>query len=397
MAQLLHDRFMRLDGDRAFDLATGREVHVDALTEAAPQDDASLGPLLEALDHGRDGYPRWVVAGARSRRQATCTIERVAAAAVRRGFVTISTDLYLRFRELLDAELRERTLLLAGAFGADPSRAHAALLDASALSPRPHLLLTFGLAAAHSSPPVVREARAAYALRHGAVAPPESTDVMQLIARASRADVFAGEGRHAAAERLLRDVTGALARRRAFQPAARLSITLAWLLNERGQAEAAFAALGEAARLAQSGQDDELVVEARVGQASTRIATAAFVEAESICRAALAADGLSARLQAWARAVLAEALLWQGRIDDLPDIDATHERSGLEAPVAAAVYEIEVRVLLAKGRMFDAGRRVELSKKLCGQSTEPLVELFTTWSRAARPGDGHQRALRETR
>jgi DNA-binding NtrC family response regulator len=377
MVQLLHDRFMRLDGDRACDLATGAEVRLDALIDAPPsQTDASLGPLLEALDHGRDGYPRWVIADARSRRQATCTIEQVAAAAVRRGFVAISTDLYLRYREMLDAELRERTLLLAGAIGVTPSRAHAALLDASALSPRPHLLLTFGLTTAHSGPPIVREARAAYALRHGAVAPPESPDVLQLIARASRAHAFAAEGRHAAAERLLRDVTGALARRRAFQPAARLTITLACLLNERGQAEAAFAALGEAARLAQSGHDDELVVEARVGQASTRIANAAFVEAESICRAALAADALSARLQVWARAVLAEALLWQGRIDDLPDIDATHERSGLEAPVAAAVYEIEVRVLLAKGQSFDAGRRVELSKKLCQQSTEPLVELI---------------------
>ena len=377
MVQLLHDRFMRLDGDRACDLATGAEVRLDALTDAASsQTDASLGPLLEALDHGRDGYPRWVVADARSRRQATCTIERVAAAAVRRGFVTISTDLYLRFREMLDVELRERTLLLAGAFGANPSRAHAALLDASALSPRPHLLLTFGSAAAHSGPPLVREARATYALRRGDVVPPESPDVTQLIARASKARAFAAEGRHAAAERLLRDVAGALARRRAFQPAARLTITLAWLLNERGQAEAAFAALGEAARLAQSGNDDELVVEARVGQASTRIANAAFVEAESICRAALAAHALSARLQVWARAVLAEALLWQGRIDDLPDINATNESSGLEAPFAAAAYEIEVRVLLAKGQMFDAGRCVESLKRLNEQSAEPLVELI---------------------
>ena len=145
MAHLLHDRFMRLDRDRACDLVTGAEVRIDSVTEAEPsQADASLGPLLEALDHGRDGCPRWVVADARSPRQATCTIERVAAAAVRRGFVTISTDLYSRFRELLDAELRERTLLLAGAFGVNPARAHAALLDAAALSPRPHLLLTFG-------------------------------------------------------------------------------------------------------------------------------------------------------------------------------------------------------------------------------------------------------------
>jgi two-component system response regulator HydG len=407
MVQLVHDRFMRLEGDRACDLATGAEVRLDALTEAVPAEtEASFGPLLEALDHGRDGYPRWVVADARSRRQATSTIERVATAAVRRGFVTISTDLYLRFRELLGAELRERTLLLAGSFGANRSRAHAALLDASARSARPHLLITFEYAAAHSGPALVREARATYALRHGSVAPPESPEVTQLIARASRADAFAAEGRHAAAERLLRDVTGALARRRAFQPAARLTITLARLLNERGRPEAAFAALGEAARLAQSGQDDELVVEARLGQAVTRIANAAFVEAESICRAALAADALSGRLQIWARAVLAEALLWQGRIDDLPDLSSTCEPSGLDAPVAAAVYEVEIRVLLAKGRVFDAGRRVELSKKLAEQSADPLVALIAhiadltvlgTAGDLARAQDALQRAVAASR
>jgi hypothetical protein len=40
------------------------------------------------------------------------------------------------------------------------------------------------------------------------------------------------------------------------------------------------------------------------------------------------------------------------------------------------VYEIEVRVLLAKGHMFDAGRCVELLKRLSKQSAEPLVELI---------------------
>jgi nucleotide-binding universal stress UspA family protein len=119
VAHLLHDRFMRIDDERARDLATGNEVRLDALVEVAPAEgDASLRPVLEALDHGRDGYPRWVVAEARNGRQAMATIERVAAAAVRRGFVPISIEAFIRFREILQSELRDRSLLLAAPFGA---------------------------------------------------------------------------------------------------------------------------------------------------------------------------------------------------------------------------------------------------------------------------------------
>ena len=378
MAHLLHDRYIRLEGDRACDLATGNHVRLDALVEAAPADgDASLRPVLEALDHGRDGYPRWVVAEARNRRQATATIERVAAAAVRRGFVAISIEAFVRFRELLQEELRDRTLLLTAPFGADRARAHAALLDASSLSPRPHLLLTFRPVVAANGPVLVREARAGYlggleSCRHPSLNP----EITQLIARAGRAKEFVATGRHASAERLLRDVAGALTRRRAFQPASRLAVTLARLLNERGRSDAASAVLAEAARLAQCAGDAGLLLEARVWQASTRIADAALVEAESLCRAALAADALSAPMQVWTRAVLAEALFWQRRIDDVPDVDAGCAESELEASVAAAAYEIEARVMLARGQAFEAGRRVERLKTLAAESHEPLVDLI---------------------
>ena len=193
------------------------------------------------------------------------------------------------------------------------------------------------------------------------VGPPE---VAQLIGRASRAKAFVAAGRHASAERLLRDVAGALTRRSAFQPASRLAITLARLLNERGRSDAAFAVLAEAARLAQCAGDAGLLVEARVWQASTRIADAALVEAESLCRAALAAEALPAPMQVWTRAVLAEALFWQGRIDDVPEVDVGGAVSGLEASVAAAAYGIEARVMLARGQAFEAGRQVDSLKAL---------------------------------
>jgi len=36
MPRLLQDRYLRLDGDRACDLATGSEVRLDAIVEGAP-------------------------------------------------------------------------------------------------------------------------------------------------------------------------------------------------------------------------------------------------------------------------------------------------------------------------------------------------------------------------
>jgi two-component system response regulator HydG len=95
-----------------------------------------------------------------------------------------------------------------------------------------------------------------------------------------------------------------------------------------------------------------------------------------MCRAALAAEALSAPRQAWARAVLAEALFWQGRIDDVPEVDVGGAVSGLEASVAAAAYGIEARVMLARGQAFEAGRRIDRLKTLAAESREPLVDVI---------------------
>ena len=69
-------------------------------------------PLLEAMDHGRDGYPRWIVVETTRRRQLTQTAESITTAAVDRGFVALPIDAYLRSRILGANELDERTLLL---------------------------------------------------------------------------------------------------------------------------------------------------------------------------------------------------------------------------------------------------------------------------------------------
>jgi len=122
--------------------------------------DASVTPLLEAMDHGRDGYPRWIVVERTRHRQLARTAESIMTAAVDRGFVALSLDAYFRSRILGANELDERTLLLVDVSGGDPWRAHAALLHASAQSPRPHLLLTFH--PPPGKPDSVREARASY-------------------------------------------------------------------------------------------------------------------------------------------------------------------------------------------------------------------------------------------
>jgi hypothetical protein len=51
--------------------------------------DANVTPLLEAMDHGRDGYPRWIVVETTRRRQLTQTAESITTAAVDRGFVAL--------------------------------------------------------------------------------------------------------------------------------------------------------------------------------------------------------------------------------------------------------------------------------------------------------------------
>jgi hypothetical protein len=329
-------------------------------------DEDSLTPLIEAMDHGRDGYPRWIVAAAVRRRLFTQTIADIAKAAEERGYVPLATDSYLRARIIDNDAADGRTLLLLDT-DSDRSRAHAALLHASAQSPRPHLLLTMRAGGGGLCGAIVREARAAYAID-----PPEAArlergerverPVLELLARARRAAELTARGRHAAAERLLRDVAGALNRRGANRQAAQLTTQVGRMLLARGATKAAFQAFEYAARLAHSAGCDRSATEARLWQASARIADAAFVEAESICRAVLEASDLGACLRLWAHATLADALLWQRR-SDAPEVDM-HGVDALEPSVSAGVYEVRTRQLLARGAIFEAGQCVEGLRQL---------------------------------
>src|SRR4030095_1347351 len=115
-------------------------------------------PLIEAMDHGRDGYPRWIIVDSINARDIAHQAERISASASSRGFVPLGIDAYMRHLALGDAELNERTLLLLDTAG-EPFRSHSVLLHAAARSPRPHLLLTFCRLIDKPSPYLVPEAR----------------------------------------------------------------------------------------------------------------------------------------------------------------------------------------------------------------------------------------------
>ena len=93
-----------------------------------------------------------------------------------------------------------------------------------------------------------------------------------------------------------------------------------------------------------------------------------------MCRAILEAPALAEHLKQWTHAVLADALLWQGRSDAVPAIDV-NKLSGLELPAMAEACEIKVRILLATGEQFEAGRWVAHLKTLAAESRQSCVEV----------------------
>ena len=359
---------------------------------------------MEVLDHGCDGDPRWVVSDARNAAQATALARRAAASGQARGFVPMLVPLYLRFRDALAEDLRERALLLISPFSSAVTEARGALVDAAARSRRPHVLLTFRSAQTNGGMQV-REARSAYGAEEAPSVPPPvrySPEIARHILRARRAPDFARAGRHAAAERLLRDVAASLARRDAHVPAAQTLIALGRLLLERGHAGMADEIFAQSIAQAESGRHEPSIVDGRIWQALARTDDGRVNEAESICRAViLAAGGFTGR-QAWARAALARVLLWTNRIDEAGQLDmvlppgpkdpaygtakdpayevakasAYEGAMYMDDIVAACVDATAVRVFLATGRIFEAGQRARERLRTADQTSDPLVRLI---------------------
>src|SRR5688572_14164373 len=119
MTRLLHDRYYAYATEHAWDLATGESLPLTELTAIPAATEPVAEPLVELLDHGRDGEPRWVVVETRAGQSSLAVARRVAERARVRGFVPIAADVYLRLRSLLEQDFRHRTLLLILRPGAD--------------------------------------------------------------------------------------------------------------------------------------------------------------------------------------------------------------------------------------------------------------------------------------
>src|SRR6185503_773399 len=164
-------------------------------------------------------------------------------------------------------------------------------------------------------------------------------------------------GRHAAAERLLRDVSASLLRRDARVSAARTLVSLGRMLLERGRPAAAEKSFDEAAALAHGERDEIVMVDARLWQAIARIDAGRLTDAESLCRAVLVGAPGAASRHAWASAVLARVLLWQGRRDEAArmTIPCSADAVGdVELSIAATFDAMAARLLIESGDLFCA-------------------------------------------
>jgi DNA-binding NtrC family response regulator len=393
MSRLLHDRYYVYAAEHAWDLATGESVAIDTIAMTSSRTSPVVEPLVEVLDHGRDGEPRWVVVVTAAGSASLAVARRLAEDARARGFIPIAVDVYLRLRSLLEGEIRHRALMLILPPGATLESARHAIVSAAAASPRPHVLVSFhsdravpslagsrprsgGDARSFASAHLVREARAVYGagVQVRPVFQPLPDDVVKHMARGSRWVDLWQVGRHAAAERLLRDVAGALQRRRALVPAASTLVTLGRLMLERGRASDADAIFGEAATHAQTAKHEALSGTARIWQAAARTDAAQLTAAESLCRAALVAGTLAGAERARGEATLARTLLWQGRVSEAATRDFGIETDDHE--LAAFVAATSVRVSIASGDLFTAGQRARALLTLAAETGHALVRVI---------------------
>ena len=217
--------------------------------------------------------------------------------------------------------------------------------------------------------PQVREARATYPPHRSVAIAPLPAEVMQQVQRARRAEAFVHQGRHAAAERLLRDVHAALVRRRAWPQAIPIAIGLGKLLMDRGRAADAAKVFSETAAAAATAGEEPLEIEARTWLALARTDLGQLTSAEAIRRALLQVTRSSTAHRVWITAVLIRVLLWQDRPDDARVLPLPEADESADVVTGAFINATAVRLLLTTGQLFEAGLRSEACLAIAGNSS----------------------------
>jgi DNA-binding NtrC family response regulator len=172
-------------------------------------------------------------------------------------------------------------------------------------------------------------------------------------------------GSHARGTRTLRQVVGALARRRDWPSAAQGGLALAESLLRRGKAREAQTVIAQSGEQARAARDERLLFEAAVlaGRACTDLGR--LDEAENLLRAAIASgDALLGSAPVHARLAFARCLFWLGRYDEAAAVVAVREngRSAATDPML-----IVASACVAVGRR-DLPRAVALATDALGQA-----------------------------
>jgi transcriptional regulator with PAS, ATPase and Fis domain len=199
-------------------------------------------------------------------------------------------------------------------------------------------------------------------------APPDPR-VTQMLAEADRLLV---RGRHSAAERALRSLTGALERRGDPTRAGAAGIALGRLLLARGRAADAKAVFEDAHIAFQRGHAPERAIDATIYVGLTQTDLTAFGEAEQSCRIAYAAADALHRDESilFAGIALARNLLWQERYADARSILESITPAG-DASHCARYWCLVARLHIVANAFPEASRAIERARPLaCGMSAE---------------------------
>jgi DNA-binding NtrC family response regulator/tetratricopeptide (TPR) repeat protein len=327
----------------------GAEAHGSAAL-AVPETDVCewVRRLEDVLDSGVSGRPRAVSFRVADLRHRDVLVNLLARTARLRGYVPVTAAVPGGAHPLM-ANPRRWRALLAGRHvlvldvgdSEDAGRIAAmTFLSLGLSSDRPHVWLALkgGVRASHTDQPaVVREEVAAYQTRAAPAADARQPEEMAVqsgltwpgpprIARASHAAVEAiasavAGGRHAQAERLLREWLGRFARRREEAAGGEAALALGRLLLVRGRTAAAVRALEEARERFGRARLPEHAVEAAVFIGLAWTDAGRFESSEAALRAAsLAAGKLPVpALEEFATLALARCLYWQGRVTEACD------------------------------------------------------------------------------